>query len=56
MAVGGVTAENVSQYLKAGATAVGVGISLFGEQAVAERDWEALGQNVENFIMQCQEE
>ena len=53
VAVGGVTIENVGEYLQAGATAVGVGISLFGEQAVAAQDWEAVGRNVEQFIKRC---
>jgi 2-dehydro-3-deoxyphosphogluconate aldolase/(4S)-4-hydroxy-2-oxoglutarate aldolase len=53
VAVGGVTIENVSEYLQAGAKAVGVGISLFGEQAVAAKDWKAVGENVENFIQRC---
>jgi 2-keto-3-deoxy-6-phosphogluconate aldolase len=43
----------VSEYLQAGAKAVGVGISLFGEQAVAAEDWKAVGKNVENFIQSC---
>ena len=53
VAVGGVTIENVSEYLQAGAKAVGVGISLFGEQAVAAEDWKAIGKNVERFIQRC---
>lgn len=53
VAVGGVKLENVHEYLQAGVTAVGVGISLFGEQAVATRDWEAAGKNVEQFIKRC---
>ncbi len=53
VAVGGVTIENVSEYLQAGAKAVGVGISLFGEQAVVAKDWKAVGENVENFIQRC---
>ena len=53
VAVGGVTIENVDEYLQAGATGVGVGISLFGEQALAARDWEAVRQNVERFVQRC---
>ena len=53
VAVGGVTLENVGEYLQAGTTAVGVGISLFGEQAVASKDWDAVGKNVEQFIRRC---
>ena len=53
MAVGGVTIENAGEYFKAGATAVGVGISLFGEQAVQAGDWDAVQENVGKFIQNC---
>jgi len=53
VAVGGVTIENVSEYLQAGAKAAGVGISLFGEQAVLEKNWDAVSQNVERFVDRC---
>ena len=53
VAVGGVTIENVREYFQAGATAVGVGISLFGEHAVRAGDWDAVGKNVEKFIQRC---
>lgn len=51
--VGGVTIDNVREYLAAGAAAVGVGISLFGEQAVKTGDWSAVRKNVERFIRNC---
>ncbi len=50
VAVGGVNIENVSEYLRSGAAAIGVGISLFGEQAVQEEDWAAVRKNVDRFI------
>ena len=53
VAVGGVTRENVGEYLQAGITAVGVGVSLFGKQAVAAKDWVTVGKNVEQFIKRC---
>ena len=53
VAVGGVTIENVTEYLQAGASSVGVGISLFGEQAVDAKDWDAVSRNVEQFIQCC---
>jgi 2-dehydro-3-deoxyphosphogluconate aldolase/(4S)-4-hydroxy-2-oxoglutarate aldolase len=55
VAVGGVKLENAHEYLQAGAAAVGVGISLFGEQAVAAGDWDAVGRNVDAFIQRCAE-
>ncbi len=53
VAVGGVNIRNVSEYLQAGATGVGVGLSLFGEQAVADKDWDAVSRNVARFIQHC---
>ena len=53
VAVGGVTIENVSEYLQAGAKAARVGISLFGEQAVLEKNWDAVSQNVKRFVDRC---
>jgi 2-dehydro-3-deoxyphosphogluconate aldolase/(4S)-4-hydroxy-2-oxoglutarate aldolase len=53
VAVGGVTIENAREYMQAGAAAVGVGISLFGEQAVSAEDWNGVRINVEKFIQSC---
>ena len=53
VAVGGVTIENAQEHLQAGATALGVGISLFGEQAVSAGDWKTVYKNVERFIQRC---
>ena len=53
VAVGGVTIENARDHLQAGATALGVGISLFGEQAVSAGDWDTVRNNVEIFIQRC---
>jgi 2-dehydro-3-deoxyphosphogluconate aldolase/(4S)-4-hydroxy-2-oxoglutarate aldolase len=53
VAVGGVTIENVGEYLQAGANAVGVGISLFGEQAVKNGDWNTVGRNVQELVQRC---
>jgi 2-dehydro-3-deoxyphosphogluconate aldolase/(4S)-4-hydroxy-2-oxoglutarate aldolase len=53
VAVGGVAIENVSEYFQAGAAAVGVGITLFGEQAVRAGDWDGVRKNVERFIQRC---
>ncbi|UCD65504.1 MAG: bifunctional 4-hydroxy-2-oxoglutarate aldolase/2-dehydro-3-deoxy-phosphogluconate aldolase [Deltaproteobacteria bacterium] len=53
VAVGGVTMENGREHLQAGATALGVGISLFGEQAIKRGDWRGVRDNVEQFIQHC---
>lgn len=39
---GGISAENAAEYLKAGATALGVGGRLVDKSAVAKGDWAAL--------------
>jgi 2-dehydro-3-deoxyphosphogluconate aldolase / (4S)-4-hydroxy-2-oxoglutarate aldolase len=49
-AVGGVTRENVGSYLRAGARAVGVGTSLFGSQAIAQKRPEDIELNVKSFL------
>jgi 2-keto-3-deoxy-6-phosphogluconate aldolase len=43
----------VSEYLQAGAKAAGVGISLFREQAVLEKNWDSVSKNVERFVDRC---
>jgi 2-dehydro-3-deoxyphosphogluconate aldolase/(4S)-4-hydroxy-2-oxoglutarate aldolase len=53
VAVGGVNIRNVNEYLQAGANCVGVGLSLFGEQAVADKNWDAVAKNVNRFIAGC---
>lgn len=50
VAVGGVTRENVGDYLRAGARAVGVGSSLFGSQAIAQKSPEDIVFNVKSFL------
>lgn len=41
---GGVTLENLTQYLKAGCVAVGVGGALINPKMIALRDWDSLRQ------------
>ncbi len=53
VAVGGVSLENAREHLQAGAAAVGVGISLFGGEAVNVGDWETVHKNVQHFIQRC---
>lgn len=52
-AVGGVTLDNLAAYFTAGAAAVGVSTSLFGREALANRDIGQLGGHVKKFIEQC---
>ena len=53
VAVGGVNTDNLEEYFKAGARAVGVGASLFGRKALMEHDLAELAKNVANFINLC---
>jgi 2-dehydro-3-deoxyphosphogluconate aldolase / (4S)-4-hydroxy-2-oxoglutarate aldolase len=50
VAVGGVNADNVASYLRAGARAVGVGASLFGKDAISRQQTEEIADNVNKFI------
>jgi 2-dehydro-3-deoxyphosphogluconate aldolase/(4S)-4-hydroxy-2-oxoglutarate aldolase len=50
---GGVTCENVREYLDAGAVAVGVGSALVSKQILKKRDWSALRDRAEEFAKQA---
>jgi 2-dehydro-3-deoxyphosphogluconate aldolase/(4S)-4-hydroxy-2-oxoglutarate aldolase len=47
---GGVSAENAAEYLKAGATAVGVGGKLVDKAAVARGDWAAITSEAQKLV------
>jgi 2-dehydro-3-deoxyphosphogluconate aldolase/(4S)-4-hydroxy-2-oxoglutarate aldolase len=47
---GGVTVENTSEFLTAGAIAVGLSGSLFPKQAVSQGDWQTISQRASNLI------
>ena len=47
---GGVSAENAAAYLKAGATAVGVGGRLVDKAAVARGDWAAITSEAQKLV------
>ncbi len=50
VAVGGVKRENLSQFLDAGAVAVGVGNSLFGDEALKARDADAVFKHMLGYL------
>ena len=50
VAVGGVNSSNVNAYFEAGAAAVGVGTSLFGQKALADRKPREIVRNVRQFL------
>ena len=47
---GGVDLKNVGEWIKAGATCVGVGSSLVTKDAMAKKDWPAITANAKAFI------
>lgn len=51
---GGVTLQNASAYLQAGAVAVGVGGNLISEQAVAARDWAQITRQAQEYVQAIQ--
>ena len=50
VAVGGVRQDNLKQFLSAGAVAVGVGNSLFGDKALSSRDAEMVAQHISEYL------
>lgn len=48
---GGVTLENIGEMFKAGAAAVGVGSELISQDALARRDYAAIGALAKQFMM-----
>lgn len=52
MPTGGVTADNIREFIDYGAFAVGVGSALINNAAVASRDWDQLRRSSEKFVQQ----
>lgn len=50
MPTGGVTVENLADYLKAGASGFGIGGPLFDKQQIAEENWSWLAQQAYRFV------
>lgn len=55
VAVGGVTLDNIKEYFASGAGAVGASTSLFGREALKERNFDKIAENVKKFISLCPE-
>jgi len=53
VAVGGINLDNIADYFDAGARAVGASTSLFGKQALKDRDLDEIARNVAEFIRLC---
>ncbi|RUT44692.1 bifunctional 4-hydroxy-2-oxoglutarate aldolase/2-dehydro-3-deoxy-phosphogluconate aldolase [Paenibacillus anaericanus] len=54
MPTGGVTLENVGQFIKAGAVAVGLGGSLIDKKAVEEEQYDVITSRAQQFIKEIQ--
>lgn len=52
MPTGGVSLDNMRDWLDHGAFALGVGSALISNEAVADRDWSRLRQNVRRYVDQ----
>lgn len=52
---GGVTLENMAEMFKAGAAAVGVGTELISKDALARRDYAAIGARAKQFLAAVRE-
>ena len=52
MPTGGVTVDNIREFLDYGAFAVGVGSSLINNEAVADHDWDKLRIKAQQFVKQ----
>jgi 2-dehydro-3-deoxyphosphogluconate aldolase/(4S)-4-hydroxy-2-oxoglutarate aldolase len=53
VAVGGVNLDNLQDYFNSGASAVGVSSSLFGREALRDRDLTKISQNIKRFVEKC---
>ena len=47
---GGVDLDNVADFMRAGATAVGVGSELVSREALAKGDYETIARRAEQFV------
>jgi 2-dehydro-3-deoxyphosphogluconate aldolase/(4S)-4-hydroxy-2-oxoglutarate aldolase len=51
---GGVSLENTGEFIRCGASCVGVGTALLNKKIIAESDWKALTENAKKFIGEVQ--
>lgn len=50
IATGGINLNNMTSYLEAGATGLGIGSTLFDKQMIARKDWKALQTHMAGFM------
>ncbi len=51
---GGVSLENTGEFIRFGASCVGVGTALLNKKMIADSDWAALTENAKKFVDQVQ--
>ena len=54
MAVGGVSADNVSEYFKCGASAVAFGASIFRKDLIESDNWKEIKELIKHFLSKTQ--
>ncbi len=50
MPTGGITLENISDFMKMGSDGLGIGGQLFDKQLIADEDWKGLGRHFEEYV------
>lgn len=55
MPTGGVNLGNAAEWILSGATCLGVGSTLTNKKAIAEGDWDLIGQTAHNFLKAIRE-
>ena len=51
---GGVSLENTGEFIRCGASCVGVGTALLNKKMIADSDWTALTENAKKFVREVQ--
>jgi 2-dehydro-3-deoxyphosphogluconate aldolase/(4S)-4-hydroxy-2-oxoglutarate aldolase len=47
---GGVSLENAAEFIRAGASCLGVGTALLDKKMIADNDWDGLTENAQKFV------
>ncbi len=50
LACGGVTAQNMGEYFKNGASAISFGASVFKKEWLAKKDYQSIGQGIREYV------
>jgi 2-dehydro-3-deoxyphosphogluconate aldolase / (4S)-4-hydroxy-2-oxoglutarate aldolase len=55
MPTGGINLENITEYIRAGAVAAGVGGSLINKEMIADENWDGLRLLAEEYVLKVRE-